>query len=384
MVWQIMKLLFWFSLGFISYTYAGYPILLWFLSRFAIKEVHKQSITPSVSVVMSALNEEDRIGARIDNLLAQQYPAENLEIIVVSDGSTDRTGEVVRTYSDRNVRLLELSERGGKAIAVNLGVAEARGEIIVFTDARQEFRLDAITNLVANFADGSVGCVSGELHFLEDPESKIEVEMGAYWKYEKFIRRSESASGSVVGATGCIYAIRRDLYQPLPAGTILDDVLTPMNIARKRKRVLFESQAVAFDIISKDAAQEWRRKVRTLAGNWQLLSLAPWILLPWVNPLWCRYVSHKLLRLLVPFGMVVLFVVSLLLPGSFFRVFALIQFVFYGIALAGFLLPASRSLRLVNLSYFFMVMNAAAVAGFWMWATGGCATAWQPAYRPEK
>jgi len=204
--------------------------------------------------------------------------------------------------------------------------------------------------------------------------------MGAYWKYEKFIRRSESATGSVVGATGCIYAIRRELYQPLPAGTILDDVLTPLNIVRKGKRVLFESQSVAYDVISKDAHQEWRRKVRTLAGNWQLLSLAPWIILPWKNSLWLRYVSHKLLRLLIPFEMIFVLFISLKNPGSFFQIFTVVQLIFYGMALSGLLFPASRSIRLVNLSYFFMIMNAAVLAGFWKWITGGCASAWQPAY----
>lgn len=375
-----MVILFWVIFLMILYTYVGYPLLVATLLRFKFQAVNKQPVFPSVSVVIAVHNGESTIACRLQNLLAQQYPTEQLEIIVVSDGSADRTVACAETVASERVSVYTLEDNVGKAVALNYAVSMAQGEIIIFTDARQEFRADVIQNLVANFADETVGCVSGELHFLKDPESKIEAEMGAYWKYEKFIRRSESESGSVVGATGCIYAIRRELYQPLPAGTILDDVLTPMNIARTGKRVLFEAQAVAYDIISKNAAQEWRRKVRTLAGNWQLLSLASWIIFPWQNPLWWRYLSHKLLRLLVPFGMAILIVVSLLLPGSFYRFFTLLQLGFYAIALSGWLLPATRSLRLVNLSYFFMVMNVAAVAGFWKWATGGCATAWQPAY----
>jgi biofilm PGA synthesis N-glycosyltransferase PgaC len=166
----------------------------------------------------------------------------------------------------------------------------------------------------------------------------------------------------------------------LPAGTILDDVLTPMNIARQGKRVLFDAQSVACDIISKDANQEWRRKVRTLAGNWQLFSLSPWLLIPGCNPLWWRFMSHKLLRVLVPFEMVILLVTGFMLSGSAYRVLTLLQLILYGVALLGVLVPTSRRIRLVNLSYFFMILNAAAVAGFWKWATGGCATAWQPAY----
>lgn len=373
--------MFWTSFLVILYTYLVYPLLLWLLAKAVPKAVTKGERLPTVTVVIAAHNEELNIAKRLQDLLQQDYPCELLEIVVSSDGSTDRTVDLAATFAAKGIIVTELPVCKGKAEALNQGLTTAKGEIVVFTDARQEFQVDAIKKLVANFADETVGCVSGELHFFEDPASKIEAEMGAYWRYEKFIRRSESASGSVVGATGCIYAIRRELYQSLPPGTILDDVLTPMNIARKGKRVLFEAQAVAHDIISQNATQEWRRKVRTLAGNWQLFSLAPWILLPLDNPLWWRYVSHKLLRLLVPFAMVILFVASLLLPGVFFRLFALIQLVFYGIALAGFLLPATRSVRPVNLAYFFMLMNAAAVAGFWKWARGGCASAWQPAYR---
>lgn len=375
-----MVILFWTTLLMIVYTYAGYPLMIAFFRRYALNSITRRPIHPFVSVVIAVHNGESCIERRLLNLLGQDYPQDKLEIIVVSDGSTDGTVAAAKLRSTELIKIYALDKNSGKAAALNYGVAKATGEVIVFTDARQEFQADAISNLVANFADESVGCVSGALHFLEDPESKIEAEMGAYWKYEKYIRQSESASGSVVGATGCIYAIRRELYEPLPAGTILDDVLTPMNIARSGKRVLFEAQAVAYDIISKNADQEWRRKVRTLAGNWQLLTLANWIIFPWSNPLWFRFVSHKLSRLLVPFAMAILLIDSLLLPGAFFRLFTVLQLVFYGIALAGFLLSATRSLRLVNLIYFFMVMNAAAVAGFWKWATGGCATAWQPAY----
>jgi len=377
-----MKLLFWSSLVFILYTYLGYPLLLWLQSRLAGKEIQKQPITPFVSVVMSALNEENRIGARLDNLFAQQYPAEHLEIIVVSDGSTDRTGEIIRSYADRNVRLLELAERSGKAIAVNLGVSEARGEVIVFADARQRFEPDVVSQLVANFNDSSVGCVSGELMFLEGADSNIQAEMGAYWKYEKWIRKMESRTGSVVGATGAIYAIRKSLYKPLQAGTVLDDVLTPLNVVMQGYRCIFDGSAKAYDAVSKDTAQEWTRKVRTLAGNWQLLSLNPSLAVPILNLLWCRFISHKIFRLIVPFALVILLVSGLLVGRGFYLIATLVQLLFYLISLAGLLVPAIRRVRLVNLVYFFVVMNVAAIAGFWKWLTGRCNTAWCNATSP--
>ena len=369
--------LFWALLLLIMYTYVGYPLVLWFLSRLARKEVARGEMFPTVSVVIAAHNEELNIGRRIENLLDQDYPAELLDIIVVSDGSSDRTEEYTREYAPRSVRLFA-ERRSGKASSLNVGVSAAKGEIVVFTDVRQAFAPDAIRRLVENFNDPSVGCVSGELLFYAGSDSTIKADMGAYWYYEKWIRKMESATGSVIGATGAIYAIRTKLFCPSPRGTILDDVLTPMNCIKQGYRTVFDASAHAYDNFSTGVGQEWRRKVRTLAGNWQLLSLVPWLLLPWSNPIICRYVSHKLLRLLVPFAMIFLLIDSVLLSGFYFHVFALLQIAFYSAALIGFFLPKTRIFRVVSLSYFFLMMNAAAIAGFWMWATGGCANAWHP------
>lgn len=372
-----MKTIFWFSFLFIFYTYFGYPLFLWLLLRFAVKVIDKHRITPSVSVVMSVLDEKSRICCRLDNLLAQGYPAEQLEILVVSDGSTDGTNEIVRKYSDRNVKLLELPERKGKAIAVNEGVAAARGEIIVFADARQRFDVGAISQLVANFHDPSVGCVSGELIFLEDTNSSIRSEMGAYWKFEKWIRKAESKTGSVVGATGAIYAVRKRLYRPLPEGTLLDDVLTPLNVILQDGRCVFDGTAVAYDTVSKDAEQEWNRKVRTLAGNWQLLSLNPRLALPITNKLWWRFFSHKLARVLVPFALLTIFITSVLVGQGVYKIAALAQVFFYIIFLLGLLFPAARKVRPVNVVYFYLLMNAAAVVGFWRWVTCQSSFTWR-------
>ncbi len=311
-----MSEIFGVSFFFILYTYLGYPLYLWVLTKVARKNIAKAENFPTVSVVVAAHNEERNIAARLDNLILQDYPADKYEIIIVSDGSTDGTSQVVQSYQSVGVRLIELSESHGKAVALNFGVASATGEIIVFTDSRQQFKPGTVRELAANFSDSTVGCVSGELIFIEDVESQIRVEMGAYWKYEKMIRRMESSIGSVVGATGAIYAIRRDLYQPLPEGTILDDVLTPMRIVMQGYRTVFEKGAQAFDIVSKDTNQEWKRKVRTLAGNWQLLSLEPKLLSPLRNPLLFRFLSHKIFRLLVPVALVLILVSGVLSEGK--------------------------------------------------------------------
>lgn len=371
--------MFWSSLVFIFYTYAGYPLQLWVHSRFRRIVVPKDKTGSFVSVVVSVLNEEKNIRERLDNLLSQDYPANKIEIIIVSDGSTDKTCEIVRGYAGDKVRLIELGDRKGKAFALNAGTKEAKGEIVVFSDARQRFEPDVISHLVANFSDPQVGCVSGELVFIDDAESRIRAEMGAYWKYEKWIRKMESLTGSVVGATGAIFAVRRNLFQQLPAGAILDDVMTPLNVVLQGYRCIFDGSAVAYDTISKDAAQEWRRKVRTLAGNWQMLDMRPALLFPWRNPCWWRLLSHKIMRLIVPFALVSLFVSAAVLAGRFYRAATVVQVMFYAAASTGAFVPAARRMRLVNLSYFFLVMNAAAVCGFWWWITGRSAAAWQPA-----
>ena len=373
-----MIYLFWIAVAFIIYPYIGYPLYLYIQQRFQPMSVVKGQIQPTVTVVIGARDEERAIAQRVKNLLQQDYPEDKLRIIVVSDGSSDRTVEIVQEFSDSRVHVIPLATNLGKASALNAGVAAAQGEIIVFADARQRFEPDVIQQLVANFADARVGCVSGELFFRKDATSTIQAEIGAYWKYEKWIRKAESATGSVVGATGAIYAIRRRLYQPLPWGTLLDDVLTPMRIVLQGYRTVFDGSAIAYDVVSQDTSQEWKRKVRTLAGNWQLLSLQPVLLIPFANENWFRFISHKVLRLIVPAALVGLLFSSFYLSGFFYRGVLGLQLFCYIAAATGFSQPVARRLRFINLSCFFVAMNAAAVTGFWRWITGRASSAWQP------
>jgi poly-beta-1,6-N-acetyl-D-glucosamine synthase len=383
---MLAKSIFWTAFFFVFYTYAGYPLLLFFWSRCFPKKIKKSTLNvfPAVSIVIAAKNEEKNIGPRLDNLLAQNYPKDKLEIIIISDGSNDKTEAIVLEYSTisntntPSIKLFSFENSKGKPSAINQGVTCAKGEIIVFTDARQKFDVNAIEELVANFNDPKVGCVSGELLFVKDSDSTIREEMGLYWKIEKTVRKLESTIGSVVGATGAIYAIRKSLFQELPQETLLDDVLTPMNITLQGFRTIFESNACAYDVVSQNARQEWRRKVRTLSGNWQLLHIKPALFSPLHNPLWWRFLSHKFFRLLVPFCLPVLLVSALLAGGTFYIVLTFFQLLFYILATSGWLIPQTRSFRLINLSYFFMVLNCAAINGFVYWATGNCSKAWQP------
>jgi poly-beta-1,6-N-acetyl-D-glucosamine synthase len=325
-----MEAVFWASLGLVLYVYAGYPLVLAVWARLAGRGPRRTAgeHLPAVSIIVAARNEASRLPDRIKNLLALDYPIDRLEIIVVSDGSTDRTTQVLAPYTgqspwrtnagSRRVRLIEVGPHG-KAAALNAGVAASRHDVLVFADARQRFARDAVRRLVSNFADPTVGAVSGEL--VLDCETGTSVStasesVGAYWRYEKWLRARESAIDSMLGATGAIYAMRRVCWRPLPDGTILDDLLAPMRAVLDGWRVVFDPRALAFDVTAPNVAAESTRKTRTLAGNYQALALEPRLLVPGVNRVWLQYVSHKLGRLAVPWALVLLFFASAVLAFS--------------------------------------------------------------------
>jgi poly-beta-1,6-N-acetyl-D-glucosamine synthase len=367
----MIKIIFWFSLTAIFYTFAGYPLAVYLLARLRSRQVTKSYITPSVSVVIACLNEEKNIVARLENLLASDYPEELVEVIVVSDGSTDNTVAKVEGCDKDRVRVFHYAEQKGKPTALNLGIENAAGEIIVFADARQSFEAVAIKELVANFADQRVGAVSGAYLMSDNRGSTVGEGVGFYWKYEELIRKSEALVGSVIGATGAIYAIRRRLWQPLPPETILDDVYTPMRIAMQGYRVVFEERALAHDVMAKSAAREFSRKVRTLTGNYQLCQLMPRLLLP-TSGLLLQFFSHKLMRLVAPIFMLLLFIANVLLAAPadftaeafFYAAILTAQMAFYLSVWFGWLLSKrNRKVRLFNVAYVFSVMNAAALVG---------------------
>ena len=360
-----MKLLFWISLALTGYAYFGYAVLLRMFSRRL--PVAFAPSTPMVSVLIAARNEAANLPRKLHNLRALDYPAERLEIVVVSDGSTDGTAELLSRHPDVVSVLLPVAV--GKAHALNQAVLAAHGDLLLFLDARQTVDPGALRALVAAFADPTVGAVSGEL-LLEPAAGKSAGEaLSIYWKIEKSIRKLESASGSVVGVTGAIYAMRCELFCPIPQGTILDDVYVPMEVVRQGKRVLFEPGAIARDRIFSEPGKEFARKVRTLTGNYQLLQLSPWLLSA-RNPLLFRLISHKLLRLAVPLFLVVMVLTSALAAGLLFRLFFWGQMVFYGLAAAGALQPATRQWKPVAIPHTFAMLNVAAALAFIYFVTG--------------
>jgi biofilm PGA synthesis N-glycosyltransferase PgaC len=360
-----MKLLFWLCLILISYAYFGYAI--WLYVRLKRRPVIQNDITPTVSIIMAARNEEANLPAKLENLRRLDYPQDRLEVVIASDGSTDRTADLLRDHSSE-IRPVILRESNGKACALNEAVKNATGEILVFLDVRQYVELDAVSALTSCFADPTVGAVSGEL-LLEASESMSEDALGIYWKIEKIVRKLESASGSVVGVTGAIYAIRRELYTEIPSGTILDDVFVPMNVARMGKRVIFQPSAIARDRLFSEKGKEFSRKVRTLTGNYQLLRLAPWLLSP-SNPLLFRFISHKLLRLIVPLLLLLMLMASAMAEGPFYRAIFWLQVLFYVLAVFGMLVPPVKRFKPVGIASTFVMLNAAAALAFYNFAVG--------------
>jgi cellulose synthase/poly-beta-1,6-N-acetylglucosamine synthase-like glycosyltransferase len=363
-----MIVLFWISAAIVGYVYLGYPCLVALWARVVDRRPRRAAFAegewPAISIVVAARDEAARLPARVRNLLEQAYPGA-CEILIVSDGSTDDPRGALEEFGAAS-RVIDVPP-GGKPLALNAGVAASTGEILVFADARQHFAPGALAALVANFADARVGGVTGEL-VLDceqelDGDSAVAEGIGLYWRYEKALRRHESRVWSTLGATGAIYALRRSCWAALPAGTLLDDVLAPMRAVLNGCRIVFEEQAIAYDRASADASAEGRRKTRTLAGNYQILFQEPRLLVPFVNPVWLQYLSHKVARLLVPWALIGLFAATLALARAHPLAAALLalQGIFYGLAIGGAIFDARE--RLARVAFTFVMMNVSAVAG---------------------
>ena len=375
---RAFEIIFWVCAAGVAYAYVGYPLILLVAAKLRPRPVCSlpSADRPSVSIVIAAHNEEHRIAARRDELAAMiAAEALNGEVVIVSDGSTDRTACVARDGASSCVSVIELSQNVGKAEALSRGVAAATGDVVVFADARQHWAPDALRLLLENFQDPQVGGVSGDLCLETDGGANSGV--GLYWRYEKEVRKLESRVHSTVGATGAISAVRRSLFRPIPPRTILDDVYWPLQVVMQGYRVVHDGRANAFDRLPGKARDEFRRKVRTLSGNFQLVGRAPAILLPWRNPAWFGFLSHKLLRLAVPWLLIGMLVTSALLPGRLYAAALVAQLACYALALGGLASFVSSRVRIASAAGSFLVLNAAAWMAFWVWALGRADRSWK-------
>ena len=376
---RMSAIVFWIALFVLGYVCVGYPVLARLRAALHPRTRQRAPIEPSVTIIVSAHNEAERTDRRLRNLLSLDYPTDRLEIILGSDGSTDDTVERARAFEAEGVVVAEFSNRRGKPALLNALVPRAKGEIVVFADARQRFDRMSLRALVSNFADPGVGVVSGHLIMAAGTDAEIGGEGAAmYWQYEKLIRSTESKSGSTVGATGAIYAIRKSLFEPLALDTILDDVVIPVRIARRGYQVVFEPDAKAFDVAPPTAQGELVRKTRTIGGTFQLFARERWLLNPRVNPLWFETVSHKALRLALPVLLAALFVSNMALLDRWpYQLTMAAQVTFYAAAIAGCGHRNARGRALIlKLPYTMCLLSWATVLGFVRFVTDHQQVTW--------
>jgi len=337
-----------------------YPLLLSWRARARTRpQFRPLERLPAVSVLLPAYNGAEFLAAKLDSVLHSDYPAESLDVIVISDGSSDATVQIAKDYeSTGRVRVLNL-QRGGKALAINAGLRVCDRELILLTDVRQVLDVNCVRLLVQHFADPAVGVVSGSLRIRATNDDSA-ASVGMYRRYEDWIRSSLAAIDSTIGATGAIYAMRGRLTKPLPAGCILDDMWLPLQAVFAGKRATVADECVVWDYPT-DARSEFRRKVRTQAGLYQLLKQEPRLLMPWTNRLWGAFVSLKLGRLFMPHLLLICFLCGFFLP-SIWRAMALAgQGCLYGAALIDRIVPpGSRLKRLTSVCHTFAVLMFAA------------------------
>ncbi len=377
-----MITVFWVLLAVVVYVYAGYPLVLMCLRALGGgRPVRREPIEPPLTLIISAFNEQDVIAAKIRNSLAVDYRREQLQIIVVSDASDDRTDAIVAGFAGEGVELLRMTERGGKTLGLNAALERARGEIVVFSDANAMYGRDALRMLARNFADPSVGAAVGESTYT-DAEVESERSEGLYWRYETAIKRLESAIGSVVGGDGAIYAIRRSLYVPMRADA-LSDFVNPLQIVAGGHRCVYEPGARSFERAGDDFQKEFRRKVRIVNRGWRATLGFARLLNPARYGLFAfELFSHKLLRWVLPLFLVALFVVSVVVAGQgpLYGLALAGQIIFYVLAAIGHALRRRPSIPAVfSVPYFFCLVNLASMLGIFDAFRGKTYTTWTTA-----
>lgn len=376
-----VEVAFWIFSLVVFYVYFGYPLLLQILSKLhRASPIQKADITPTVSLIISAYNEEEVIAKKIENALTLDYPKDKLEIIVASDGSTDKTNEIVRSYGDQGVKLVALETNRGKTSAQNMGLTVATGEIVVFSDATGMYNLDALRHLVSPFCDAKVGCVAGLVEYENIGVTVASTGEGVYWRYEVFLRLLENRLGNLAMVSGSILACRHSLVQPLDEA-VGEDFVIPMKAAMQGFRTVYATSAISREMIAETDRSLLKTKVRIITKDLRGLFTCRAILNPFHYPLYALGLfSHKLLRWLVPYCLVALFVANaLLLDHPLYQMTMALQIAFYALALAGYLLQKeNKPPRILSLSFSFYLVNLAALAGVARFVMKKRSGRWEP------
>lgn len=380
-----MYLLFWISIFFILYPYIGYPVLLALRAYLMQQPVQKEDIWPRVSILVAAYNEEKVILERLKNIIKQDYPVKKMEVIVISDGSTDGTNNIVLDFIKRHAKIdifLDYdSVRKGKSAALKRGVQSSRGEVVVFTDANSSFRSMALKKLVRSFADSRVGSVAGKVGIICKDEFKTSEGEGIYWRLEDFIRRQESMIHSVIGADGSIYAIRKDLFIPPEEGVgYSDDFIIAMQVIPQGYRLVYEPEAAAGEESSRDFSSEFKRKIRSTSGGLHgyLKLFKKGMFNPFSSPIWWQLISHRVMRFAVPWAMILLFLSNIFLQSSFYKSILVAQICFYIFALLGLLLPENIiKKRIFYIPCYLTLMQFIFIPSLYRFVRGKTETKWE-------
>ena len=380
---NFQEILFLFSLFIVTYIYIGYPlVLIWWNGVRTIGQKEKlygeRKIYPEVSIIISAYNEEKYIEKKVRNTLELNYPKDKYEVLVVSDGSTDKTVEIAKSIEAENYVFIEQVERRGKTSALNIALKYIKGKIVVYTDANVFMEADALMNLIEAFHDEVVGAVSSmvELKALDTGEPLGE---SAYMKYERYLQKKESSIYSMIGTDGGLFAVRRNLVPLIPENIILDDFFIVSNVLNKKYKIVYQESAVAYEFVPASVTQEFRRKTRIAAGGFQVLKYLEYLKHPAeYRAIFFFFVSHKLLRWLTPFFMVLVFIENLfLIEITGYKILFFMQLLFYMLAITGYLYKRTRNNMIVYIPYYFVMMNIAFLFGFTKYLFGEQKVTWQ-------
>jgi cellulose synthase/poly-beta-1,6-N-acetylglucosamine synthase-like glycosyltransferase len=368
------------AIGLIVYTYVGYPALVFLWSRLYRRPVRRADITPRVSVIIAAHNEERDLAAKLENTLALDYPRDKLEVIVASDCSTDRTDDIVRSYAGRGVLLCRQPERRGKTACQNQAVEMASGDILVFSDATTRYEPSVLRQIVRSFADPTVGCVAGQLVYEDRSATAVGAGCRSYWGYEKFIKRCESELGSLIGVSGCLYALRARCHRRL-AADMIEDFVVATEVHLQGLRTVYEPEAVATEDTNSRSGEEFQMRVRVMQQTMSALLRYRGVLNPWRHGMYAvQMISHKVLRYAMPAFLLAAWISSWALANAaLFRLVWVGQAVFYATALLGWWCD-QKGIKPgpLALPYYLVLGNAAVVAAFWRLVRGDARVVWQP------
>lgn len=373
------EIAFWSAAGLIAFTYIGYSLVILVLSRLVHNPVKRSPVEPKVTYLITAYNEEKNIAAKLEQVLTLDYPADRLEIIVASDGSTDRTDQVVKGFADRGVKLIRVEGRVGKTETQNQAVRQASGDIIIFSDATTRYERSAIRNLVRNYADPSVGAVSGRYEYCNPTGAAIGLGSILFWKYENAIKTMQTNIRTITGCCGCIYSVRRDAYAPLPAD-IISDLVEPLKVLEKGYRIVFEPDAIAYEETTEKSKEEFRMRVRVITRGMRGLLYMKTLFNPFRHGFVAfQLLSHKVLRWFIPVFMMIALVSNLFLLGiPFYNLTLALQLAFYALALIGYVAePRNLLAKPLTIPLYFVTVNLASVVAMYRIWRGHKAVTWE-------